>query len=166
VTQTRPPKTSQRQLEQIEVLAALIPRRAARLTRLLYRVSRTQLPRGMATTLAALVDDGPQRITPLAAREGVSQPTLTRMVGRLEELGYVRRERDPSDRRSVLVSITTKGRQEVELFREHHRAALRDQLQDANDDDMLEYLAACETLQRLIDRLQRTADSGSRARRA
>jgi DNA-binding MarR family transcriptional regulator len=63
-----------------------------------------------AATLASLERLGPQRLTVLAAREGVTQPAMTQLISRLEESGLVRREPSPEDGRVVLVVITDKGR--------------------------------------------------------
>lgn len=63
-----------------------------------------------AATLAGLERFGPQRLTLLAAREGVTQPAMTQLISRLEDAGLVRREASPEDGRVVLVVITDKGR--------------------------------------------------------
>jgi DNA-binding MarR family transcriptional regulator len=63
-----------------------------------------------AATLAGIERLGPQRLTVLAAREGVSQPAMTQLITRLEESGMVRREASPEDGRVVLVVITDEGR--------------------------------------------------------
>jgi DNA-binding MarR family transcriptional regulator len=63
-----------------------------------------------AATLAGLERLGPQRLTLLAAREGVTQPAMTQLISRLEESGLVRREASPEDGRVVLVVITDDGR--------------------------------------------------------
>ena len=63
-----------------------------------------------AATLAAIERFGPQRLTALAAREGVTQPAMTQLISRLEDAGQVRRESDPDDGRVVLVTITDEGR--------------------------------------------------------
>ena len=63
-----------------------------------------------AATLAAIERFGPQRLTALAAREGVTQPAMTQLISRLEESGLVRREASPEDGRVVLVVITDEGR--------------------------------------------------------
>jgi len=63
-----------------------------------------------AATLAAIERHGPQRLTALAAREGVTQPAMTQLISRLEDAGLVRRESDPDDGRVVLVTITDEGR--------------------------------------------------------
>jgi DNA-binding MarR family transcriptional regulator len=61
-------------------------------------------------TLASLERLGPQRLTVLAVREGVTQPAMTQLISRLEDSGLVRREASPEDGRVVLVVITDEGR--------------------------------------------------------
>jgi DNA-binding MarR family transcriptional regulator len=46
----------------------------------------------------------------LAAEERVKPPTMTRIVDRLEEDGFVRRVPDPTDRRCVRVELSDAGR--------------------------------------------------------
>ena len=45
-----------------------------------------------------------------AGAEGLDKPGVTRAVDRLVALGYAQRKEHPSDRRSVLVSLTAAGR--------------------------------------------------------
>jgi DNA-binding MarR family transcriptional regulator len=68
------------------------------------------MSRTSSGTLVALERDGPYRLTALAAREGVTQPAMTQLIGKLEEAGLVRRDADPSDGRVVRVSITEAGK--------------------------------------------------------
>jgi DNA-binding MarR family transcriptional regulator len=63
--------------------------------------------------LSTLFREGPMRPTDLAAREGVRPPTMTRMLGVLEEGGYVERTNDPADRRASLIAATALGKQTV-----------------------------------------------------
>src|ERR1700758_5832057 len=63
-----------------------------------------------AATLAGLERLGPQRLTQLAAREGVTQPAMTQLISRLEDSGLVHREASQEDGRVVLVVITDDGR--------------------------------------------------------
>jgi len=63
-----------------------------------------------ATTLASIERFGPQRLTMLAAREGVTQPAMTQLISRLEDAGLVRREASQEDGRVVLVAVTDEGR--------------------------------------------------------
>lgn len=62
------------------------------------------------SALSVVVFAGPIGIGALAAAEGVSAPTMTRLVDGLERDGYVRRRRDPTDARGVLVVTTATGR--------------------------------------------------------
>jgi DNA-binding MarR family transcriptional regulator len=60
--------------------------------------------------LSVVVDTGPIGIGSLAAAEGVSAPTMSRLVDGLERDGLVRRTTDPDDARGVLVRATGRGR--------------------------------------------------------
>ena len=53
---------------------------------------------------------GAMAVSQVAATLGVSAAAATGMVGRMEERGLVRRERDANDRRVVLVALTPQGR--------------------------------------------------------
>lgn len=67
--------------------------------------------RGRWETLSALTfSEGPVATVQLASRISVRWPTLIRTLHDLERAGLVRRERDPNDRRSRLISITAEGR--------------------------------------------------------
>jgi DNA-binding MarR family transcriptional regulator len=50
------------------------------------------------------------RLSDLAAIEGLNPTLLSRIVGKLEECGFVAREQDADDRRVAHVSITPDGR--------------------------------------------------------
>jgi DNA-binding MarR family transcriptional regulator len=63
-----------------------------------------------AATLANLERSGPRRLTALAVQEGVTQPAMTQLIGRLQDAGLVRREADPADGRVVQVWLTDRGR--------------------------------------------------------
>ena len=75
-----------------------------------YRGSRPELTLAQASLLLTLLDNGPIRMTELAARERVRTPTTTVAIRRLERVGLVKRSRDPSDMRAVLVEVTPEGR--------------------------------------------------------
>ncbi|MCU4185908.1 MarR family transcriptional regulator [Acidiferrimicrobium sp. IK] len=66
-----------------------------------------------AATLYALERHGPQRLTRLAALEGVTQPSMTALVTKLERSGLAQRRADPTDRRGVLVALTGAGERYV-----------------------------------------------------
>jgi DNA-binding MarR family transcriptional regulator len=83
-------------------------------------------------TLATLDSSGPCRLTELAGREGISQPSMTAMVSRLERQGLVERQRDPSDGRIVLVAMTGAG-QDMLRRRRAGRVAFLSSLMGALD---------------------------------
>lgn len=72
-------------------------------------------------TLAS--EPGGLRLRELAESSLLSQPSLSRMVERLESAGWVRRDRAPEDGRGVLVTLTPEGAQlQREVGRRHVEA--------------------------------------------
>lgn len=69
----------------------------------------SELSRTAASILKNLREQGPQRVTTLAAREQVAQPTMSVIVKRLGARGLVQRAVDPEDKRATLVAITPLG---------------------------------------------------------
>jgi DNA-binding MarR family transcriptional regulator len=62
------------------------------------------------SVLATLRFEGAHRLGDLARREGVAQPTMTRLVAGLERDRLVSRRADSSDHRGVIVELTADGR--------------------------------------------------------
>jgi DNA-binding MarR family transcriptional regulator len=62
-------------------------------------------------TIIALWEEDRQTVKGLSENLFLEPSTLTPMLKRLEAMGYVRRERDTEDERSVRVSLTDAGRQ-------------------------------------------------------
>lgn len=70
---------------------------------------RVDLSASAAFTMNRVLREGPVRLTTLASREGVSQPSMTQLVQRLERAGLVTRLPDPDDGRACLIGITPEG---------------------------------------------------------
>jgi DNA-binding MarR family transcriptional regulator len=70
---------------------------------------RADLSASAAFVMNRVCREGPIRLTTLAAREGVSQPSMTQLIQRLERLGLVARLADPDDGRAALIGITEDG---------------------------------------------------------
>jgi DNA-binding MarR family transcriptional regulator len=70
---------------------------------------RTGLSASAGFLLNRVRREGPARLTALAAMEGVSQPSMTQLIQRLERQGLVTRLADPDDGRVALVDITEAG---------------------------------------------------------
>jgi MarR family 2-MHQ and catechol resistance regulon transcriptional repressor len=66
--------------------------------------------------LAVLADapDATARTTDIATRLGVTTGGVTRLVDRAVRRGYVHRKPNPADKRGVLVTLTSYGRQRLE----------------------------------------------------
>lgn len=62
-----------------------------------------------ASILAHLDDADPTMVGELAEHLGVTASTMSITLKRLESAGYVRRDRDPSDRRAMNVRLTEAG---------------------------------------------------------
>ncbi|MBG6201690.1 MarR family 2-MHQ and catechol resistance regulon transcriptional repressor [Labrenzia sp. EL_13] len=62
-----------------------------------------------ALVLDALLQIGPSSQQHLAKQFSVSPGTMSSMISRLETLGYVQRETNPTDRRADVVNITAEG---------------------------------------------------------
>jgi DNA-binding MarR family transcriptional regulator len=113
--------------------------------------------RTAVTTLTQLETNGPQRVTALATRAGVSQPALTQVVNRLETLGYVVRREDPADARGTLVEATPAGLAALEQRRQNSQARLQDILDDLSPETVAQLGAAiAATLPTLRERAART----------
>jgi DNA-binding MarR family transcriptional regulator len=74
-----------------------------------YLSDRTELGASAAFVLNRLRQEGPTRLTTLAAREGVSQPSMTQLVQRLEKRDLVAKVGDPDDGRVCLIGLTDTG---------------------------------------------------------
>lgn len=97
--------------------------------------------------LALLSSAGPHRIADLAEALSVTSPNATRICARLARKHLVRRSRSTADRRAVRVSLTSQGRELVELVGTRRRSEFgrivaamsptgRDRLQGALDEFM------------------------------
>jgi DNA-binding MarR family transcriptional regulator len=136
----------------LDDIAEALPRRAAVLSRLFLKhanlgVSRTEI--GVLSTAA----DQPQRITELAALEGVTQPAISLVVNRLVDRGWVIRESDPCDRRAVLVTLTPEGHRAWARIRTEYRALLHEEVATLDDEAVGTLARAVDVLDELISRL-------------
>ncbi len=66
----------------------------------------------------AQIDPEGSRLTDLARRANITPQAMGELVDELEELGYVARQPDPTDRRAKLIVLTDRGRAAVEAGKE------------------------------------------------
>ena len=72
--------------------------------------------RQMALLLVVYLNPGPHTVRGLARVLNVSKPVVTRALNRLGALGYLRRQRDDSDKRNIFVAQTAEGADFLEEF--------------------------------------------------
>jgi DNA-binding MarR family transcriptional regulator len=121
----------------------------------LHRRVRQHGPQGLsssqASTLASIETLGPVRLGDLAAHEGVTAPTQSRLVGSLEQQGLLRRMPDAEDRRATLLAITAQGRRQLDQLRGERSAFLVGQLGALSDGQRTALVAALEALEVLAE---------------
>ena len=99
-----------------------------RLHRRLRQHGSTGLSPSQSSALASVEKLGSPTLGALAARESVQPPSMTRIVGGLEEMGYVTRVVDSSDRRVARVTVSAEGREVLRQSRSMKNAYLAQQL--------------------------------------
>lgn len=72
--------------------------------------------RQMALLMLVYLEPGPHTVRGLARALNVSKPVVTRALNRLGALGYLRRQRDDSDKRNIFVARTSEGADFLEEF--------------------------------------------------
>ncbi|HPY24649.1 MAG: hypothetical protein QG655_3012 [Actinomycetota bacterium] len=137
---------------QVTALAADLQRVLARLLTIMRRGdigTRPDLTMAQVSILLTLINSGPIRMTELAARERVRTPTTTVAIRRLEKLGLVKRSRDLSDMRAVLVEVTPEGLVQYQDALEARRTRLAELLSRLTEDERADLVRALRPLERL-----------------
>jgi len=96
---------------------------------------------------------GPLSPSALAQRSGLHPATMTGILDRLEQGGWVARERDPSDRRAVVVRVLRKRNAELMRLYAGMNSSMNEICAGYGDAE----------LEVLADFLRRTADAGQSA---
>ena len=115
------------------------------------RGSRPDLTLAQISILLTLLDSGPIRMTELVTRERVRTPTTTVAIRRLEKVGLVKRSRDPSDMRAVLVEVTPEGQVQYTEALDARRSQLSTMLRRLSDEERENLTNALKPLERLSD---------------
>lgn len=147
VTDTAPNAES---LDDVE-LAARLRMTLGRLNRRVRQHGPQTLTSSQASTLASLEALGPVRLGDLAAHEGVTAPTQSRLVASLESQGLLRRTPDAVDRRATLLAITSRGRRQLEQLRNERSAFLVEQMGRLSPARRAALVAALDALEALAE---------------
>ena len=125
----------------------------ARLNRWVNRHADLGLPSAQLRTLALVGDLAPARVGDLAAADGITQPTMTSALARLEGSGYVARTADAADARASLVDLTAAGRRALATARARRTGILTGALDGLPRGAATDTAAAAAALGRLVDAL-------------
>jgi DNA-binding MarR family transcriptional regulator len=130
---------------------------AAELRLLLSRLSRRtrtaigDLTPSQLSALIILDDAGPLRLHELASREGVTPPTMSRVIDGLASGGFVERERDPADARSSFISVSATGKATIRRFLDSRTLLFSTHLDALGEAERSAIAAALPALRALVD---------------
>ena len=97
-----------------------------------------------------LVFGGPRTIGELAGLEGVTPPTMTRLVAGMVADGLIDRREDPADRRVVRVQASATGRSLLLAGRDRRVAALAAMVKPLTAKERRRLDAAAATIERML----------------
>lgn len=122
-----------------------------RLSRRLRKHDLADLTPTQLSALATVARDGPLKLGDLAAAERIAPSTLTRLVTALEDMGYVRRNADPSDARASTLAITPLGHEALERIRGETTLVLSQSLRELAPSQRAALAAALPVLEQLAE---------------
>lgn len=101
------------------------------------------------------------RIGELAEIEGLNATMVSRLVGKLEAAGLVSRSPDPSDRRSVVVEVTTAGTRLHSRLRARRTKLFADRLAELPPGHAAALVSALPALESLAQALHPAASASA-----
>ncbi|MBI3097007.1 MAG: MarR family transcriptional regulator [Planctomycetes bacterium] len=102
---------------------------------------------------------GPEALSVLARRLGVSNSTATELVDRLVRGGSVRREHSPRDRRQVVLSLRPRGKRLLDEFSRRRRERFERLLRVVDRSDVRRMAEALETLNEIVGKWEEGGDA-------
>ena len=135
---------------------------AVRLRRAIARVARQLntsatdegLTPTQASVLGLIVGNGPVGLPDLQRLEHLNPTMLSRVVGRLGELGLIDRSPDPDDLRSVTVSVTAAGRKVHTRIKAQRADAVSQAATRLPEAEQRALITALDALDHLADELK------------
>lgn len=120
---------------------------------------RAELSASAAYAINRVSREGPIRLTALAAKEGVSQPSMTQLMQRLERADLVARVSDPDDGRACLIGITEQGQALLDNRRRTRRERLHELLATLTPDEERALALAASVAGPILTRLAADMDT-------
>jgi DNA-binding MarR family transcriptional regulator len=123
--------------------------RRLRVERLAPELAEPALSDTQLAALATLERHGAMTPGELAEHEKVQPPSMTRVIAALADWELVTRSPDPTDRRQVILSVTSSGRELVQQVRRRREAWLARRLTELTPQERAALLAAAPVLEKL-----------------
>lgn len=134
----------------IDAVAASLRMSIARLARLLRQQDQSGMSPALNTAMVSVWKHGPLTLGRLAQLEQVTPPTVSKLVDKLEQRGFVARTTDPADRRVCRVAITPTGVAQVDDIRSRRTEWLSARLRELPVDDVTRLHDVIEVLEHLV----------------
>ncbi len=148
-TTPAPPRDTAVSSTDVADIAAHLRVSATRLARVLRSQGDTGLSPSQISALTSIERHGPLTLGALADHERVAPPSVTKVVGKLEELGLVQRRGDLADRRVARVTVTPAGAALLAEVRQRKDVWLATRLGSLDDDQRTRLAAALDVLDAL-----------------
>jgi MarR family 2-MHQ and catechol resistance regulon transcriptional repressor len=97
-------------------------------------------------TLEVLHHLGPLNQRSIGEKLLKSGGNITMVIDNLERCGHVKRERDPSDRRAVLIHLTPKGKKFIEDFFPKHLEKIKEEFNVLTEEEKETLAEICKKL--------------------
>jgi DNA-binding MarR family transcriptional regulator len=122
-----------------------------RLARRLRQQAEPDMTPSMLSAMANIEYRQPVTLGNLAEAERVTPPTMTKIVGRLEEAGLVKRVVDTADRRIQRVSLTRDGVKLIARNRSRKNAYLARKLRKLEPDEVSKLEEAVGVIEKILE---------------
>ncbi|MGW6918105.1 MarR family winged helix-turn-helix transcriptional regulator [Kitasatospora sp. NPDC054939] len=113
------------------------------------------LPMAQVELLQTLAAE-PLRVGELAARQRLAPNTVSGLVGKLLDAGFVDRQADPGDRRTARIALTAAGHRQLADWQQAHERRIADALGSLSPADREAVAAALPGLERLARALDQS----------
>ena len=113
-----------------------------------------------ASVLGIVTNRGPLGLTELTDIEGLNPTMLSRVVGKLDSFGLIRRLRDPDDFRAARVEVTPEGRQTYQRIAAERAAIVSERVAGLPPEQEAALVAALPALENLAEDLRAAVRHG------
>ncbi len=113
-----------------------------------------------ASVLGIVANRGPLGLTELTEIEGLNPTMLSRVVGKLDSFGLIRRLRDPDDFRAARVEATPEGKQAYQRIATQRAAIVSERVASLPPEQEAALVAALPALENLAEDLRAAVRRG------